>query len=353
MGPISGAARARLDLVGLVLGAATVLWTYLAATSLGGSAGPFVALVLASAAALVLGRLTASILRLLIPAVVVGAAAVVVVSTPDVLSSHPLSEPFRYANAKGAFFVQAAIAGLMLAKGARPVPLKVLGAAAALVFGFVPFAAESWTAAGLVLLLGIAALTLPASVAMRTATVGGGALFIGALALTIVLGLFYAPGDRRGLVDRTVDSTLTERRVALWHEALVIMDDHPVAGAGLGSFQVLSPTARSDRDARWAHNSFLQHGAETGVVGLVLLASLFVWGFVRLGATPTPDAISVLGALALVALGIHACVDYILHFPAVPITAAALVGAAMADPGRSGAFMEARPSSREIVEGDK
>ena len=113
MGRTSEAARTRLDLVGLVLGGATVFWAYLAAANSGGSAGPFVALVLASAAALALGRLTASILRTLIPAVVVIAAAVVVVSTPDVLSSHPLSEPFRYANAKGAFFVQAAIAGLM------------------------------------------------------------------------------------------------------------------------------------------------------------------------------------------------------------------------------------------------
>ena len=39
-----------------------------------------------------------------------------------------------------------------------------------------------------------------------------------------------------------------------------------------------------------------------------------------------------LGAAALAALVIHACVDYVLHFPAVPLAAAALVGTAQAVP---------------------
>jgi hypothetical protein len=57
-----------------------------------------------------------------------------------------------------------------------------------------------------------------------------------------------------------------------------------------------------------------------------------LWGFASLGATAVPDLVSVLGAVALAALGIHASVDYVLHFPAVPVTASALVGAAMFTP---------------------
>lgn len=334
---LSNTARARLDLVGLILAIALIGWTYLVAGSLGGSAGPFAALVLASTAALVIGRLTASVHRWLVPAVVIAVAAVEAMSTPDVLSSAPLSQPFGYSNAKGAFFVQASIAGLMLVATVPGFPLKVLGLVAAIAFGVVPFAVESLTAAGLVL-LPILVLGIFTTARGRVAVVSCGVLFIVVLSITIILGSTYSGRDRSNLVDRIVDSTLSERRAALWNEALVMMRENPIAGVGVGGFQVLSPTARLDRDARWAHNSFLQQGAETGLMGLILLLLLFVWGFVSLWAPRTPDALGILGAVALAALGIHASVDYVLHFPPVPLTAAILVGAAGATSARSHAY---------------
>lgn len=320
-------ARARLDLAGVLLAAGTVVWTFFAANIAGGSPGPFVALVLASASALVIGRLVASVRPSLVPATIVAAATILAVTTPDVLSSFPLSGPFGYTNAKGAFFVQAAIAGLMVAVVSRSVPVRVFGLAAAIAFGVVPFAAESMTGAAL-LILPLAALATRASAGGRTAVLGCAVVFLIALMATIAIGSTYDAGDRSGSVNRVVDSTLTERRAALWHEALLMMRDQPFTGVGPGRFQALSPTANFDRDARWAHNSFLQNGAETGAMGLLLLVLLFMWGFGSLGANPTPDNLSVLAAAAIAALGIHASVDYVLHFPAVPLTTAALVGAA-------------------------
>jgi O-antigen ligase len=260
--------------------------------------------------------------------VIIGGAALLAVATPDVLSGTNLGGPLGYANANGAFYLQAALAGLMLAAASRAASVRVVGVLAAAAFGVVPFAAKSVTSGALLLLLPILALLAHAFAGARVAIAGLAAVFIVTLAATIVLGSTYTAGDRSGLVDRVVDASIDERRAALWHEALVMMGERPATGVGLGGFQVLSATARSDRDARWAHNNFLQHGAETGVIGFVLLTLLFVWGFASLGATGMPDTVSVLGAVAVAALGIHASVDYILHFPAVPITAAALVGAA-------------------------
>jgi O-antigen ligase len=131
-------------------------------------------------------------------------------------------------------------------------------------------------------------------------------------------------------VNRAVDATLTERRVALWHDAVVLMGDHPLSGVGPGRFELTSPTALADADTRQAHNEFLQQGAETGVLGFLLLTALFLWGFVRLMVKRRPDITTALAAASLAALGIHASVDYILHFPAIPAVAAALVGSATA-----------------------
>jgi O-antigen ligase len=289
-----------------------------------------VALVLGSAVALVIGRLLGSVRRWLVPAAIVGTAAVLASVTPDILSGAPLAGPLGYANANGAFFLQAAVAGLMLAAALRATPVRVLGVAAAIGFSVVPLAAKSVTSAALLLVLPLVGLLVLFRAGARVAVAACAGLFIVALIATIVLGSTYVPGDRSGSLDRIVDASIDERRVALWHESLAMMIEHPVIGVGVGGFQVFSPTARSDPDARWAHNSFLQQGAETGVIGLILFVLLFVWGFASLGARPALGLTAVLGAVALASLGIHACVDYILHFPAVPITTAALVGSASA-----------------------
>jgi O-antigen ligase len=240
-----------------------------------------------------------------------------------------------YANGNGAFFLQAAVAGLMLPAVSRATPVRVLGLVAAIGFSVVPFAAKSVTSATLLLVLPLVGLLVLVRAGPRVAVAACASLFVIALIATVVLGSTYVPGDRSGSLDRIVDASIDERRVALWHESLAMMIEHPVTGVGVGGFQVFSPTARSDRDARWAHNSFLQQGAETGVIGLILLVLLFLWGFAWLATTTTPDAVTVLGAVALAGLGIHACVDYVLHFPAVPITTAALVGAARVVRGRN------------------
>ncbi|MGH9283670.1 MAG: O-antigen ligase family protein, partial [Acidimicrobiales bacterium] len=133
-----------------------------------------------------------------------------------------------------------------------------------------------------------------------------------------------------GALPARAGEVLDERRVLLWRDAAAIAHRHPIDGSGPGSFAALSPTARRDADARWAHSGFLQQGAEAGAVGMALLLAAFGWGFSRLWQAGMQGAFPALGALALAALGLHASLDYVLHFPAVPLVASALVGAATA-----------------------
>ncbi len=74
--------------------------------------------------------------------------------------------------------------------------------------------------------------------------------------------------------------------------------------------------ARSTRDLRWAHDEFLQAGAEIGLLGYVLAVGLFLWGFAALGAGP-PGGLRRCRRPAWRSLGIQASVDYVLHFPFV------------------------------------
>ncbi len=300
----------------------------LAAARNGGAAGPVVTLILGSAAALLVGRVLGRVHRMLVPAAVVVAAIAVGVAFGPVVGGGPLGGPFGYRNATGAFYVQAAIAALMVAGAARRSWLRLLAIAVAVPFAIVA-AVDSWAAG----------VESPGD-RRRADRSRRGALACACRSSWPAPSSGWCSPARwcsarritRGTTGRS-SARLTERRVVLWHESLSIIAAHP-GGVGPGRFKDVAPTAIRDPDASWAHNEFLQQGVELGWAGLALLVLVFAWGFARLWVHPAPDVVVALGAASLAALGIHACVDYVLHFPAVPLTAAALVGTAQAVPFR-------------------
>jgi O-antigen ligase len=319
-----------LDVVGFVLLAALAGWILLAASFSGGGGASAVGLVLAAGAAYMLGRLLGWQERTLGPVLLLAVAlGMVVISPREVLSAAPLSGPFGYLNAKAAFFAQASIAGLLLSFGSSSSAARAAGVLSAMGFAIVVLATTSLAALGLLVGLPLVALTLTAWNGPRAAVATCGVLFGIALLGTTFLGARYEPDSFLAGPQRL----LTERRLTLWSEALEITADRPLFGVGPGRFQEVSPTALADQDARWAHNEFLQLGAETGVAGLLFLVAVFAWGFARLFVGPG-DSVTALGAAALAALGIHACLDYVLHFAPVALAGALLVGGATSGPRR-------------------
>jgi O-antigen ligase len=151
----------------------------------------------------------------------------------------------------------------------------------------------------------------------------------GAIAGTLALGVAYAGPQDASPWTRASAFLVTEHRIALWHDAVVMMVTNPLTGVGPGNFASLSPVAGSDPDQPWAHNEFLQHGAELGIPGLLLLSSVFLWGLSRLLAREALDMIAILGAAGLTMLAVHACIEHVLQRPAVAILAAALLGTAI------------------------
>jgi O-antigen ligase len=350
VGPVSTAelsAAARLDVAGAVLLAGWLIWTGVASVLLTGNAArPALYLGGGCAVTLVVARVTAGRWVWVIPGLTVLAAGLIAWRARDeVFGPGPTAEPFGYANANAAFFVQAAIAGLMLGWHARRPLLRAAGVVAAGAFAMAPVLSGSRTGIVLLGLLLPAALAVQRSRDARTAVALCGGFWLVVLAGTIWLGAVFRPGTERtdggvGLAART----LTETRLTLWHEAVAIARKHPLRGVGAGGFAEFSPTALADADARFAHHEFLQNAAEHGVPGLFLLAAVFAWGFGRLAATGRHATRSVLPAVSLAALGAHASVDYVLHFPAVPLAAAALVGVGMAQRGRRSAGVHAAVS---------
>jgi len=310
-----------LDLLGLGLFVASAAWAVASGALRDGHPEPMAALFLGCAVVFAASRLVSAVNMLVVPiAVAVVAGALAVASPFGTLSSSPLAGPLGYANAKAALFVQAAVAALLVAILVTGRRLRVVAAGAGVLFAIVPWVTGSVAAAAATLLLPVAWLLAHRPRAERWALVGVPA-FLLVLGTTVLIGL--APPRSEGLVGGALDASLTRERLVLWHEATTMLRAEPLLGVGPGRFKEVSPTALSDSDLWWTHHGFLQQGAETGFVGLGLMISLFLWGFVRLGNAAS-RAVPILG-VGLLALAVQACVDYVLHFGVVSLAASALV----------------------------
>jgi O-antigen ligase len=332
--PSGGRGAPWVDAVGIVAFGGLAAWTFVAAAGTELDPLPFVASLAAAGAAFVAARLLTGLSTLAVPLLVIGVGTAVFLSdTEGVLSDAPRAGPFGYSSITGAFFLQCAFGALMLL-GTRRRILWPLGALAAVAFGLVTFATETRAAAFLL------ALAVPALIARRRSwarvvVVGFALLVTAALVATVVIGATYRGDRRSGPVDDFLEATVSERREALWRDAIDIMLANRLRGVGPDGFAIASPTARSDPDEPWAHNAFLQAGADLGAPGLVLLVVVFAGGFVRLARTASRArngahaSYVAIAAAAFAALGIHACIEYVLQRPAVPAVAAALVGPAL------------------------
>jgi hypothetical protein len=336
--------RVVVDATGAAIAAALVLVALRAA----GDGAAVAGLVAGVAGALAIGRLASAMHRSVMPLVVMAAGAWVALQPGGSGAGGPLSGPFGYRNATAAFLAQASLAALMVAVAFRARAIRAVAA----LLGSIVAVWLAWlavrNASAAVFALGVLPLCLFALAGRGGARFGviacGVALAV-VLAGTVALGATYRQGS-----EPFATRALTERRLVLWSEALDILAEHP-GGVGIGGFATTAPTAIRDQDARWAHQEFLQVGVELGWAGLALVVLLFAWGFVRLAVHPRPDAYVALGAAVLAALGIHASVDYVWHFPAVPLAAAALVGAAQAAPRRIVGVPDL--DREESVEGDR
>jgi O-antigen ligase len=327
--------RSGLDAVGLALLAGGVVWTYVAAREAGGRPTPVAALLIAAAVTFVAALLIAARAGPLVPGTVAALVLAAEVSFwPDLGAHGPLAGPLGYTNASAALCLQGTVGAAMVAVEVRTWQARVVATLLALALAAATVLTGS-QAATLLLLLPVSALVVrPGQV--RRVVVALLGLFLLVFATTVLIGAIR-PSATSGVVGRVVEEALSARRAALWDDALDLMARNPIVGVGPGRFREESLVARSDPDAAWAHNGFLQQGAEGGVPALVFTLSFFVWGFARL-ASASERRVVALGAASLAAVGIQASIDYLFHFPALPVVVAALVGTAVG----------AQPSSRSV-----
>ena len=239
-------------------------------------------------------------------------------------TSGPAKGPLAYANANAALAVQLiGLCGLAMTRTAGRVRAI---AALSLTVALAAVGANS-SKAGLAVAVPMAfvvALVVWRPVRRRltvfVALVGAGATIVAAAVAVATLA------QRPVWPSRTLQA-LDPARQTLWRDALTLWQAHPVIGAGPGTYERVS-TLGGDPDTAAAHSSVLQVGAETGWVGVTLLA-LIVGGGLLWACRATPSA-AVIGAATWTALVVHSLADHLLDFPAVVLAAGVVLGWARA-----------------------
>jgi O-antigen ligase len=227
-----------------------------------------------------------------------------------------------YANADAAWLVQGTTALVVVALSARTPSVRRWAWAGAVLLPGLAVALDSLAGAvlgGMVVLIGL--------VAGRLRPGPFAAVALSVVLAVVVMTVVLAAVSTAETGPRSVaEQALSERRTALWHDALDMVAREPVVGVGPGGFSVLSPTAVSNPDTSETHSAYLQQAAETGLPGLALALCLLVWAYVGLARSGREPPLAVVGVAALTAFAVHAAVDYIAHFPVVVATAAFFVG---------------------------
>lgn len=320
----------RVDLLVLVLLAALGGWTAAA----GGRPGPELALIAAVAGAFVLGRCAGSwrATRIAAAAAVAAAVTLAVLAAPDGLSGRPLAGPLGYGNANGALCTLG-VTGLLLAVLTfRRTSVRLAGTvlAAGLVYAAHRTGSQAATA------LSSAVVGLAAVLAARPSW-GRAVPLLTALAvaggIAATVGLALVPRDAGS--GGPVVEALSDRRVVLWSESLDLVRREPLLGVGADRFSAEAPTAAADADAGWAHSAWLQQAAETGLPGGLLLCAVGVTTVLatrRATRSRAWGASAAVGAAGVGAVLVQASIDYVLHFPAVAVLTALLIGLAVSVP---------------------
>jgi O-antigen ligase len=115
------------------------------------------------------------------------------------------------------------------------------------------------------------------------------------------------------------------KRTAMRQGTWRLFLDHPIAGTGLGTFEMVFPpydTLYDGKVVNHAHNDYLEALAETGVLGGVLCAWFIGWVLLtslKGIAAPGSSFASILnlsGLIACCGMLVHSTVDFNLHIPA-------------------------------------
>ncbi|MFF6996248.1 O-antigen ligase family protein [Streptomyces sp. NPDC008313] len=312
----------------LVLGACAA-WSLITAATRGGRPEGMLLAVLAVAAGYAAGRVCGALLPVAAPCAGALAGLGLAVTGPHTALGPQLAPPLGHTGATAALLALSAGAACCAAWSASPPTLRL--ALRLLAIGIAVAGALLGSTTGFAACAGVLLCSLAAD-HVRHRALGIAGL---ASASVLVAAATWAIAED-ALPDgpaASLEGQLTGHRIQLWRDALRMVHHNAVLGVGPGRFGELSPTAgQSLLPDHRPHSAPLQQAAEQGLVGAVLLGTVFCWVLFALWRSPRSTPVALTAGAALTALAAVASVGNALSFTTVTAGAGLLAGLATARP---------------------
>jgi O-antigen ligase len=166
----------------------------------------------------------------------------------------------------------------------------------------------------------------------------GKGFMVAAFAVAGATLLLFSQGDAAGsVVGRFLgipaDLSHGLGRWGIWTQAFAVLKAFPIAGVGMGAFPAVFPAFRTMGEGVYldhAHNDFLEFAAETGGIGVAVLAvAAFLVMSAALRRPAGPRNFGLFGYAAIgsvLAIALHAITDFNLAIPGNALTVSVLLG---------------------------
>jgi O-antigen ligase len=106
-------------------------------------------------------------------------------------------------------------------------------------------------------------------------------------------------------------------RIETWEKAAEVIENNPWLGVGIGNYPLAIKPAASYRDPIYAHNSYLDVAAETGILNALIWIGILISACINFLRKARNNLIYLAGAVSVVIFSVHSLVETPIYSPVV------------------------------------
>jgi O-antigen ligase len=108
-----------------------------------------------------------------------------------------------------------------------------------------------------------------------------------------------------------------KERISIWQYAGQVVLAHPLLGVGIGNYPLVVEPQADYRDPIYAHNTYLDIMAETGILNGIIWIGILVGAIFSFIRKSRKDIFFLAGALSLIVFSSHSLVETAIYSPVV------------------------------------